>query len=72
MHSILPTNLWSNDIGALIDKKEFDPGTMMWYKAPADKWENALPLGNGRLGGMIFGGVDEERIQLSFLLFIRR
>ena len=65
LNSILPTNLWSNDIGELIDKKEFDPATMMWYKAPADKWENALPVGNGRLGGMIFGGVDEERIQLN-------
>ncbi len=63
--SIFPTNLWSNDIADRIDKKEFDPGTLMWYKEPADKWENALPVGNGRLGGMIFGSVDEERIQLN-------
>ena len=65
LNSFLATNLWSQDIGELIDKKEFDPGTMIWHKTPADKWENALPVGNGRLGGMIFGGVDEERIQLN-------
>jgi len=63
--SILPTKLWSQDIAELIDKKEFDPATLMWFKEPADRWENALPVGNGRLGGMIFGGVDEERIQLN-------
>jgi alpha-L-fucosidase 2 len=59
---ILPSSLWSQDIAERIDKKEFDPATLMWYTAPADKWENALPVGNGRLGGMVFGGVDEERI----------
>jgi alpha-L-fucosidase 2 len=38
--------------------------TLLWYKAPANpsKWEQALPLGNGRLGAMIFGGTDNERI----------
>ena len=30
-----------------------------------NKWDEALPVGNGRLGGMVFGGVDEERIQLN-------
>ncbi|MFG1736026.1 hypothetical protein PAEVO_63970 [Paenibacillus sp. GM2FR] len=35
----------------------------MWYREPAAKWEEALPLGNGRLGAMVFGGVQEERIQ---------
>ncbi len=37
----------------------------LWYKQPASRWEEALPLGNGRLGGMVFGGVDKERIQLN-------
>jgi len=63
--SILPGNLWSQDIAERIDKKDFDPSTLLWYKAPADKWENALPVGNGRLGAMIFGGVEEEKIQLN-------
>ncbi|MCP4884296.1 MAG: glycoside hydrolase family 95 protein [Flavobacteriales bacterium] len=57
--------LWSQDIGEKIDRKEFNPATMMWYKAPADKWENAFPVGNGRLGAMVFGGLEEERIQLN-------
>ena len=37
----------------------------LWYKQPAAQWEEALPLGNGRLGAMVFGGVLNERIQLN-------
>lgn len=37
----------------------------LWYAAPAAKWEEALPVGNGRLGAMIFGGSDKERLQLN-------
>jgi alpha-L-fucosidase 2 len=35
------------------------------FDSPAAKWEEALPLGNGRLGAMIFGSPDRERIQLN-------
>lgn len=35
----------------------------LWYGQPADKWEEALPLGNGRLGAMVFGRITSERIQ---------
>ncbi len=45
--------------------KTFDPSTLLWYTKPANEWEEALPVGNGRLGAMVFGGVDEERIQLN-------
>jgi len=38
---------------------------VLWYKQPAKVWEEALPLGNGRLGAMVFGGVADERIQLN-------
>ena len=65
LNSMLPTSLWSQDISQKIDNKDFDPSTLLWYKAPADIWENALPVGNGRLGAMIFGGVEEERIQVN-------
>jgi alpha-L-fucosidase 2 len=42
------------------------PGTLdLIYARPADKWVEALPVGNGRIGGMIFGGVRQERIQLN-------
>src|SRR6476646_10774021 len=33
--------------------------------APLDHWTEALPVGNGRLGAMVFGGTDKERIQLN-------
>jgi len=38
---------------------------VLWYPRPAGKWTEALPVGNGRLGAMIFGGVGEERIQFN-------
>ncbi len=37
----------------------------LWYDKPAGRWEEALPVGNGRLGAMVFGGVAAERIQLN-------
>ena len=33
----------------------------LWYNSPAMEWTEALPVGNGRLGGMVFGGVEKER-----------
>jgi alpha-L-fucosidase 2 len=37
----------------------------LWYDRPSERWTDALPIGNGRLGAMIFGGVDRERLQLN-------
>ena len=37
----------------------------LWYEAPAREWTEALPIGNGRLGAMVFGGVPRERLQLN-------
>jgi alpha-L-fucosidase 2 len=37
----------------------------LWYDEPAARWEEALPVGNGRLGAMVFGGVGEERLALN-------
>src|ERR1043165_4929979 len=37
----------------------------LWYRQPAKEWIEALAIGNGRLGAMIFGGVDHERLQLN-------
>jgi alpha-L-fucosidase 2 len=37
----------------------------LWYTHPAAKWEEALPVGSGRLGAMVFGGTAEERIQFN-------
>ncbi len=38
---------------------------MLWYRQPAKRWLEALPLGNGRIGAMVFGGVSEERLALN-------
>jgi alpha-L-fucosidase 2 len=37
----------------------------LWYTQPAVKWTEALPIGNGRLGAMIFGGIGQDRIQFN-------
>ncbi len=41
------------------------PDLQLWYSQPAQTWTEALPVGNGRLGAMVFGGVSNERIQLN-------
>jgi alpha-L-fucosidase 2 len=37
----------------------------IWFDKPANDWKEAIPVGNGRLGAMVFGGVENERIQLN-------
>ncbi len=39
--------------------------TRLWFAKPAGKWMEALPVGNGHLGAMVFGGIADERIQLN-------
>ena len=41
------------------------PDYVLWYERPAGEWTEALPVGNGRLGAMVFGGMPEERIQFN-------
>jgi alpha-L-fucosidase 2 len=48
------------------DGGEVPPSALtLHYGKPAEQWNEALPLGNGRIGAMVFGGVDRERIQLN-------
>lgn len=42
-----------------------DPATRLWYRQPAAQWEEALPVGNGRLGAMVYGRTSEEIISLN-------
>ena len=42
-----------------------DGALRLWYDEPARRWVDALPVGNGHLGAMVFGGVASERIQLN-------
>lgn len=45
--------------------KELNPSLMLWYDKPASSWTEALPVGNGRLGAMVFSNPETERIQLN-------
>ena len=38
---------------------------MLWYRQPATEWTDALPIGNGRLGAMVYGGIEQEHLQLN-------
>ena len=42
-----------------------DPDNKIWYDQPATAWEEALPLGNGKTGAMVFGGVEHEKLLLN-------
>jgi alpha-L-fucosidase 2 len=55
----MPTTTFATDSSAP------DATHTLWYERPASAWTEALPVGNGRLGGMVFGGVSRERIQLN-------
>ncbi len=55
----------TKDITEKINNRAFNPSTILWNDTPAQKWEDALPVGNGRLGAMVFGKNKEERIQLN-------
>ena len=48
-----------------VDGKSLNSTTKLWYEEPASMWTDALPIGNGRLGGMVFGRTHEELIQLN-------
>lgn len=45
--------------------KEEDKSFELWYQQPAYEWMKSLPVGNGRLGAMVFGGIEEETISLN-------
>lgn len=55
-----------NDLSAGVEGNlENESALRLWYDQPAGKWDEALPLGNGRLGAMMFGGTTVERFQLN-------
>ena len=45
--------------------EDTDHGMKLWFLQPAEEWVDALPVGNGRLGAMVFGGTGRERLQLN-------
>jgi alpha-L-fucosidase 2 len=57
---------WAGLVGGPARAEEPPPGSwVLWYRQPARVWTEALPVGNGRLGAMVFGRVEEERIQFN-------
>lgn len=53
-------------LGAIASLAQADMGHRLWYSKPAKEWSaEALPIGNGRMGAMFFGGVEQERIQFN-------
>ena len=60
LSAVLTFALWLCAAGASADDRP-----RLAYDAPALKWTEALPLGNGRIGAMVFGGPEEERLQIA-------
>lgn len=54
-----------NHSSSRCNQKDLSSFQTLWYDQPAEIWEEALPLGNGRLGAMVFGDPINERIQLN-------
>ncbi|WP_029288438.1 glycoside hydrolase N-terminal domain-containing protein [Pedobacter sp. R20-19] len=52
---------FSNTLSA----QQADRSKTLWYNQPAKNWNEALPIGNGRLGAMVFGRIEDELIQLN-------
>ena len=51
--------------GAAATEADGTGSTVLWYRQPAAQWMEALPIGNGRLGAMVFGGVEAEVLALN-------
>ena len=50
---------------AVVTSSSFAGDLQLWYEKPAASWVEALPVGNGRMGAMVFGGAAEARFQFN-------
>ncbi|MET0497153.1 MAG: glycoside hydrolase family 95 protein [Steroidobacteraceae bacterium] len=55
----------SSLLNATVNDRFVPKPLSLWYRQPAAEWVQALPVGNGRLGAMVFGGISLERLQLN-------
>lgn len=63
---LLTSLILLNALEGFAATEEFDPTHTLWFDEPARDWQHeALPIGNGRIGAMIFGGISHERIALN-------
>ena len=58
-------SIWFSGCIFLSTTLTFGKEYKLWYNAPATVWEEALPIGNGRIGAMVYGGTDRERLQVN-------
>jgi len=65
MNRLLLTPLLAATIAAAADAPPPEQPLSLWRREPAAAWTEALPVGNGRLGAMVFGGVERERLQFN-------
>ena len=63
MNKIIPLSIFLFISYSVFAQKENN--AKLWYKQPAAQWVEALPVGNGHIGAMVFGGVEEELLQLN-------
>ena len=52
-------------LGSCCNEPEKQPELKLWYSTPSEVWTDALPIGNGRLGAMVYGTVEEEHVQFN-------
>jgi alpha-L-fucosidase 2 len=52
-------SVWAAGFGLPAQAQQVEPQHVLWYRTPAPIWDNALPIGNGRLGAMVFGGANQ-------------
>src|SRR6187455_2720154 len=57
--------IWLAIVLAMACGAQGEDALTIWYRQPAMAWNEAAPIGNGRIGAMIFGGVSSERLQLN-------
>ena len=63
---LLPSLILLNALQGFAARDNLDPTHTLWYDEPARDWQHeALPIGNGRIGAMVFGGISRERIALN-------
>ena len=63
--ALLPTALLAAGLFSFNACTKNTPSHILWYQQEAKVWTEALPVGNGRLGAMIYGGISSELLQLN-------
>lgn len=58
-------NVTQRSVAETDDSRSSWSNLRLWYRQPANNWNEALPIGNGRLAAMVFGGTESEKIQLN-------